>query len=64
MGAEMTAAYTAKELKEFDRITDELSSRDQMARISARIAIKKFVEAHGKEKCDAMFEELKKRDAQ
>lgn len=59
----MTKHYTAAELSEFDGITADMSSQDQMTRISARLAIKKFVEKHGKEKCDAMFEELEKRDA-
>ena len=55
--------YTKDELKEFDRLTNELSSHNQVARIGARMDIKKFIEKHGKEKCDAMFAELQKRDA-
>lgn len=54
--------YTAAELKQFDRLTMKLSSRDQLARIEARMAIKRYIEEHGKEKCDAMFAVLKRRD--
>jgi hypothetical protein len=59
----MTKPYTTAELKQFDRLTNKLSSQDQMARINARVDIKKFIEEHGKEKCDAMFDVLKRRDA-
>jgi hypothetical protein len=55
--------YTAAELKAFDRLTQRLSDRDQMKRISARLYMPAFIEKHGKEKCDAMFEALKHRDA-
>lgn len=54
--------YTAEELRRFDRITMQLSSRSQVARIEARMDIKRFVAEHGQEKCDAMFAHLQKRD--
>lgn len=58
-----TNPYTAKEFREFDRLTEDMSSRVQMARISARLAMTKFVAKHGKEKCDAMWAEIQRRDA-
>lgn len=54
--------WTDDELKEFDQITSDLSSLHQMERISARLAVNAFVKKHGKAKCDAMFEELKRRE--
>lgn len=53
--------WTKEELKEFDTLIDDVSSRDQMRRISGRIEMNKFVEKHGKEKCDAMFAHLEKK---
>lgn len=47
--------WTPEELTEFDRITEDWVSRDQMTRISARIGMHSFVEKHGSEKCDAMW---------
>lgn len=60
---ELKAVYTKRQLAQFDRITNGLHSPDQLKRIQARIDCKKFQATHGKEKCDAMFAELKKRDA-
>lgn len=55
--------YTRAQLEAFDRITQNLSSRDQLVRIRARVSeVPAFVKKHGKEKCDAMFEVLKERD--
>ena len=56
-------SYTQALLKRFDRLTNKLSSRDQLARIEARIDIKKFIEEHGEDVCDEMFLVLQKRDA-
>jgi hypothetical protein len=47
--------FTEDELKEFDALTWRMGSRDQVARISARMDMNKFVKTHGKEKCDAMW---------
>ena len=55
--------WTDAELAEFDEITIGLSSIRQMERISSRLAIKDFEARHGREKCQAMFEVLKARDA-
>ena len=55
--------WTKAELDRFDRLTRKMSSLKQMDRIMARLEIKRFVESHGKAKCDAMFAALKKRDA-
>jgi len=57
-----TPHYTPALLKRFDRLTEKLSSRDQLRRIEARLEIKAFVETHGKEGCDAMFEALRARN--
>lgn len=50
-----TTAWTPEELAEFDRLTWDVSSLDQLTRISGRLAMMKFVEKHGKDKCDAMW---------
>lgn len=52
--------WTKKELAEFDRLTLMSSSPVQMERVTARIWLPKFIEEHGKAKCDAMFKELTK----
>lgn len=55
--------YTPAMLAKFDLLTLKLSSRDQMTRINARLRdVPEFVEKHGREVCDAMFEELQRRD--
>jgi hypothetical protein len=54
----ITPTWTDAELKEFDKLIDEVSSRNQVTRISGRFAMQKFVETHGKEKCDAMWSHL------
>lgn len=59
----MTVKFTDEELAEFDEFTQDLSSINQMVRISARTTgHQKIVEKFGKEKCDAMFAELLRRD--
>ncbi len=56
--------YTEKELKEFRRLVQLGESLNQMNRIRSRMAMPKFIEDVGKEKCDEMFkvlqEEVKK----
>jgi hypothetical protein len=54
--------YTAAELKEFDRITLDASSPDQVRRVRGRLAVSQFVVTHGQSKCDAMWEAIQKRD--
>lgn len=54
--------WTKAEFARFDRLTMKASSPHQLTRIMGRLALQKFVEKHGKEKCDAMFAELKKQD--
>lgn len=55
--------YTAAELRQFDRLTMKLSDLRQMTRIHARVTtIPAFVKKHGQAKCNAMYEELKRRD--
>lgn len=57
----MDITYTKEELRKFARLVDQVSSRDQMKRIQGRLAQRRFVNEHGKEKCDAMWAELQKR---
>jgi hypothetical protein len=54
--------YTKAELRKFDRLTDQASSQNQMARISARLALNAFIKEHGREKCDAMWNEIMVRE--
>lgn len=57
------AVYTPADLEEFDRITMNASSPDQMTRIIARLELRKFIDKHGRAACDAMFQEIKNGDA-
>lgn len=57
------ATYTDAELQEFDRLTREMSSADQLTRISGRMAVRRFEADHGKAKCEAMYSALLRRDA-
>lgn len=56
------AKWTEDELNEFDELTEMASSRNQLERISGRLGLNKFVLAHGKEKCNAMFAHLTAKD--
>ena len=56
--------WTKKELDEFDDLTMQTSSKYQMERINGRMALNRFVEKHGKEKCNAMFEVLMRKAPQ
>lgn len=50
--------WTEEELRDFDGLIDQVSSRNQLERITGRIDMNKFIGKHGKEKCDAMFKHL------
>ena len=52
--------YTRKEYREFRKLVIMAESPRQMDRIKARLEQPKFIERVGKDKCDLMFEELKK----
>ena len=54
-------SYSEAEITEFDRLCEGTSSPDQVKRITARMTLRKFVEQHGKPKCDAMYSELDRR---
>lgn len=54
--------FTQKELDRFDYLTDKCCSRYQMARIEGRLALNTFIKKVGKEKCDLMWAEIKKKD--
>lgn len=63
MSEQQAPAFTDDELKEFDQLTMQMSSHNQVERVSGRLAVRRFEETHGKEKCDAMFKVLQERDA-
>ncbi len=52
--------YTKDEFNEFRKLVEEGESRLQIDRVMSRMEMPKFIERVGKEKCDAMFEVLKK----
>lgn len=54
--------FTERLLKQFDKLTWAMSDRNQVTRITARLAIGPFIEKHGKAKCELMFAELKRRE--
>jgi len=47
--------WTKEEITEFDRLIEDVSSQNQLSRISGRFGMQDFVNRHGKEKCDAMW---------
>lgn len=49
-------------LAEFDELTTKASSPDQMDRIEARLALRRFERAHGRQECETMFARLQARD--
>lgn len=55
----METTYTTDELDEFRDLVEAGESQNQLERIRSRLALPKFVERVGREKCDAMFEVLK-----
>lgn len=55
--------WTEEELRQFDRLVDDVSSRDQLKRITGRIDMMAFIKEHGKEKCDAMCAYLENGEA-
>jgi hypothetical protein len=55
--------WTEEEFRRFDRLTWQLGSRDQLDRIGARLKLRKW-EQTDKPKLDAMFAEIKRRDAE
>ncbi len=61
--SEDPSTYTEADLREFRKLVLMTESRNQMNRSNARIEMPKFIEKHGKEKCDAMFEVLKQEDS-
>lgn len=52
--------YTKAELDEFRKLVQDAESLNQMRRLNAKLEQPKFIERVGKEKCDVMFEVLKK----
>jgi hypothetical protein len=58
----MTKPYTPAELREFDQITMQTCSPNQMDRIIGRLDYSKFVRQYGAPKCRAMTDALKDRD--
>lgn len=56
----MCIEHTDAELKEFRDLVEAGESRNQMDRIRSRLDMPKFIERVGRDKCDAMFEILKR----
>lgn len=54
-------AYTNDEYKQFVKLVEGQESRDQVVRITARLAMTKFIDEHGEEKCNLMFADLTKK---
>ena len=52
------AEFNDDDMREFTRLVALGESARQMDRITSRMEFPKFVEKHGKEKCDAMFTKL------
>ena len=52
--------YTKKELDEFRLLVVQGESRDQVDRINSRLEMPKFIKRVGRDKCDVMYEVLKK----
>ena len=55
--------FTEDELEEFDLETARAEARDQVTRISGRLAVRRLIALHGKDKCDAMFAEILRRES-
>lgn len=55
----MGIKYTKQELDEFRWLVLQGESSNQMDRIHSRMDMPKFIERIGRDKCDAMYEELK-----
>lgn len=56
----MATEYTQAELDEFRSLVEDGESRSQMARIRSRLDMPHFIKRVGKDKCDAMFDVLKR----
>lgn len=50
--------YTDEEIKEFTRLVELGESKNQIDRIKSRQDMPKFIQKHGKEKCDLMFKKI------
>ena len=50
--------WSKQEITEFDELVEAASSSNQMERLRSRFDMPKFIDKHGKEKCDAMFAHL------
>lgn len=49
--------YEEKDFEEFEQLY-YMSSGDQLERIRSRLEMPKFIEKHGKEVCDIMYERV------
>lgn len=56
----MATEYTQAELDEFRSLVEDGESLLQIVRIRSRFDMPHFIERVGKDKCDAMFEVLKR----
>jgi hypothetical protein len=58
--AALCSGFTDAELNEFRDLVEKGESLQQLDRIESRLEMPKFIERVGREKCDAMFEVLKR----
>jgi hypothetical protein len=56
--------WTAKEFRTFERLTAMVCEPGMEARARARLWLKNFIDKHGKDKCDMMLAEIRRRDEQ
>jgi hypothetical protein len=52
--------YTKADLDEFRELVELGESKLQLDRITSRLEMPRFIKKHGEQKCNAMFEVLKK----
>lgn len=63
MTGEVAVSWEEHELQQFLGIIEANESMNQLDRIAGRLEMSEFVKRHGRAKCDAMFAEIKRRDA-
>lgn len=59
--SDVVRLLTPTQTEKFKALVEKTGSRDQMARISARLSLNKFVLEHGEDVCKATFDAMKKK---
>lgn len=49
---------TARQYEEFEDLVDRVSSQNGGVRVIARLQMRRFVDKHGKDRCDCAYEKL------